>query len=736
MPTFNVELERNGRRYRIAVDAADQGTAETAALKEISGPKYMSREEREAKIAALEQEQQQVEGQGSSFFNEVVVPTVVSVGTAAGNTINEAGQAVADLAAAAPESSPVGSAGRSVGDWLRKNKAEREALALGVTVDAFEQAWGRPVTDDERKELERATVKNIDRAQIGTDILAAIAPAGLAAKAATLPRALALGTGEGALSAFLLSDSDAETIAERNSERLKQASVGAVFGGLANGVFVGLPAAFKNSFARYVNKEIKRAGGIQAYREAAEDAGGMLTVGQFTGNPRILQAEARAAGSRAQALVARQKEDLVRNFANRLGEDLPSLGELGRGQARRISSYERALRQMIGRSRGRVNSAFRSRLKAAERIYDGPALVLDDMADDLTRVIQEAQAGPGTKAMTAEARKMITDMARATKDGASVKQLNRWMVKLNEVMGDMGSGIYKVPEGAARETAEGVAKQGYGLARQLADGLKRNVMAAAADNTPKGQALKIMQNARRIYGDRKNALATLESEMLTALGVGRASADDIVRKLGQADLDELELAVKLLDGIEGGAFVKGQLRDAIIHGVAKASVSGSARSQALAQGAVAMDDFAQALGRTSEKAVTAGLLTKKQQMISDRVLQSARRIMNSEIAKNGVVPNVAQVDLSSVAINVVSRSPEFMARLLAQAIQEGKGIEWLFFSPAGQKAMTSLEKVIVGGNMSKSALEAANLAAYSIMDTLAESAYDKTLEQQEQKAPE
>jgi hypothetical protein len=53
--------------------------------------------------------------------------------------------------------------------------------------------------------------------------------------------------------------------------------------------------------------------------------------------------------------------------------------------------------------------------------------------------------------------------------------------------------------------------------------------------------------------------------------------------------------------------------------------------------------------------------------------------------------NTLGAELSDIAINAVSRSKEFMARLAARALTKGKGADWLFYSKEGNDLLRSLQ---------------------------------------------
>ncbi|NIN65573.1 MAG: hypothetical protein GTO63_12925, partial [Anaerolineae bacterium] len=109
--------------------------------------------------------------------------------------------------------------------WIRDHQASVEAAAVDLNEQAFTHSMGRAPTEREKEDLRESTNKWMDRSELVADIGLALGPAGVLSKAKTFKAALALGAGEGALSTYLLADSEAETASERLRDRVGNAAV-------------------------------------------------------------------------------------------------------------------------------------------------------------------------------------------------------------------------------------------------------------------------------------------------------------------------------------------------------------------------------------------------------------------------------------------------------------------------------------------------------------------------------
>ncbi len=734
MPTFNLTLERGGKTYNMTVDAATQAEAETAAVQELDNPKYWSEEERAIERQRLTEEKRQIGNEleaatrkarppiqignvGLNLTKENLAAGAARVGAGVSGAVLGVGETIADTFGA-----------EDTAQWIRDHQASVEAAAVDLNEQAFTHSMGRAPTEREKEDLRESTNKWMDRSELVADIGLALGPAGVLSKAKTFKAALALGAGEGALSTYLLADSEAETASERLRDRVGNAAVGAVFGGLVNGAFVGLPAAFKNSFARYVDKEIEAAGGRAAFAQAQEDVGGMLTIGQWTGNPKILLAEQRAAAQLAQGNVVGQKAAVIKKIGDELGVTLPDLPkDLGRGTRRMLEEYTQGVSSAINREKGLVNKTFRARMGVAEKIHEGPAVWLQDMGDDVARIIEETKASFGTRRLSEGATEMLDTILDAGKNGASPAQLNRWLSNINAMRDAKGRGFFSNLDGLDGDALLKMNDQAMAHLGVLRHGLLEAIGKAAPASGTRGQAIEIMRQARNIYGKRKNALSRVEKEVLHALGMEGKTALEVIERMSKIDPDEIGIAVKMLRKMEGGEQALGKLKEALIHGAAQGGASGTAKSQGARLGGFNMADFLQNFARNSEDAVASGILKPSEAARANRALDSARRIMNSTVADSGVNLTVQPLELSNIAINFVSRDPGFIARLLGSVMEKGAGAEKLFFTKEGVDMLSNLAEVTVGGKLSASMLASANAGTLWLLDSLADSGWQETL---------
>lgn len=751
MPQFDIVVERSGREYELTIDAPDQKAAEAAAIEHISGAQYMTDDERQAKIADLESQQAQIEQEGTpqTLIGKSVSALVGAIPFVKQTTANRAGAGVeqvgaqtglqtagglGQLALETGESASdavgavaglvgadtVAKGAESVSGFLRRRQDELDQATYGMSIQSMESLMGRKLADDEKESIRQSTFRGMDYAEMAGELTAGGAVAGLKVfqGARTLKAALGLGATEGFLTTYLLADSEGETMEGRAMDRVTQASVGAVFGGLANGAIVGVPAGIKNMYGRYIRSEIERAGGMQQYLKDVEDTGVYLTLGQWTGNPSILLAEQNAIGAAGQSFLARQKLEIINNIAEAHGVRLPAISELGGGISEQLGRYADEVGRAINREKGRVNVAYRARLKAAEDVYAGPVFKPEGMDETLFRIADEANRSYGTKGLTPGFEKLIWEMAESIEKGASARQINDWSTALNNFKKADGSGVLKKPEGITQEAYEQLKKNGMAYVSAVEQTLNGAIRRGTPVSQEAALAMDRIKHARSIYHQRKTALGDSERELITTLGLHGGNALDVINNLKRQDVKQLEKAVGWLKETDGGIMAMGQLKEATVHAAAAEAASGVIMGTGARAGQFSLADFVRAYGRNTDAAVASKFMTETERAYGQRAVEVIRRILNSASVEPGVIKTHNPINISNIAINAASRDPGFIARLLGATIESGKGADWLFHSKEGIQTLLDLENVVVGGKSGPEALRAANIAAITLMDML------------------
>lgn len=713
MPVFTVQAEVRGRPYTIEVEAPDEATAQAAAQEELSKPEYMTKEERDA---AVEEGKANMQAAQQQFRRTTQLGSIM--GESATEGLAAAAESVLGAANAATElAAEYGVPGaEKASDWLNKRRDVVEEAGLGITMDGYKKAFGRNLTEEEKKEIRSDYFKIKGRGEFIADVGLAAGPGKLIGGARTLWGAIAAGAVDGGVSTFLLADSDAATIQERNAERIGNATVGAAFGGLLNGGLVGIPAGLKNWTGRKVNKAIEDAGGIEKYREAQELAGDRMSLGQFTGSPAILRAEREAAGDIAQQASAEAVENTIRNIGRTHGVDLPSTGRLGDGLRDHVDAFTKGIADGIGEARKIAYKAFRNTLAEAEAKWAGPIFKpnTDKFVPELTRIATEVRAGTGNAKINPEVQKLMTDLLEGSQNGLGARKVNEVLARLNQIIGDHGDGFFLT--GKLGEAATTSANRlGRAYASQMKGLLSEAIDQARPLNAQAAEALTLLKKARQRYGRRMSGLGKMEAEILQSLGVQGRNAPEIAQRLMETDAKYVRAAARMLRRLPGGETALSHLREGIIHSAASQAAK-AAKTTQQRTGNFSISEFLDQYAGNSVRAVELGIMTRAERELGKIAVENARKILNTQSVEAGIIQTHNPLSMSNVLINVASRDPGFIARLLGMTLEKGKGADWLFHSPEGVRHLVNLRRVVVGGEFSPRLLAAANAATLALLD--------------------
>jgi hypothetical protein len=573
-----------------------------------------------------------------------------------------------------------------------KNAAVQETVQRDLK--AQRNFLGRDLTPEEQVSLAQAAETGVDRGA-----LTARVTAGLAGGAATMGAKTALGTltamtTEGALTGALLSTSDAETVQERRADRLGQMKMGAVLGA-GFGAFPSVLAGGKNVLAKIMRNFSETPDDIA---RIADEFGVPVSLGQESGNPVLRAMETQAQGVRAQEMLRKQADEIAPAIARQLGVRVPRLDQVGEGLGRQVEEASTRARSVLASRRAARGNAWRDTMNAADQAAGGAPLYRPfDFGNDLKRVASELkdQFGASSVRPGPVLKDLMNEVDSAVAGGgATAKQIQNWLLRLNAAKGSGKGLIDSSDEGIRRAITDGQFDDMVeGYAGRLKAALDRSVDMAAqkgASNPMQEQAMGLIRKARSEYAAASGEIREIERGFLGALGIG-GTPTQILNTLGQADPAIVRSVMKTVDDISGSGIFRRDLRNAVFESAVDAGMQGAVR-KGLRTGDLDIGSFAQAFSRNTRRSVLSGLQSPQQEAKALEGMRLMRAIVEepSQNTVAGVIKTTLPVGVPDLAINVLSRDPGFMARLLAGAVSRGKGADWLFYSDQGRDILKSL----------------------------------------------
>ena len=573
-----------------------------------------------------------------------------------------------------------------------KNAAVQETVQRDLK--AQRNFLGRDLTPEEQVSLAQAAETGVDRGALTTRVTA-----GLAGGAATMGAKTALGTltamtTEGALTGALLSTSDAETVQERRADRLGQMKMGAVLGA-GFGAFPSVLAGGKNVLAKIMRNFSETPDDIT---RIADEFGVPVSLGQESGNPVLRAMETQAQGVRAQEMLRKQADEIAPAIARQLGVRVPRLDQVGEGLGRQVEEASTRARSVLASRRAARGNAWRDTMNAADQAAGGAPLYRPfDFGNDLKRVASELkdQFGASSVRPGPVLKDLMNEVDSAVAGGgATAKQIQNWLLRLNAAKGSGKGLIDSSDEGIRRAITDGQFDDMVeGYAGRLKAALDRSVDMAAqkgASNPMQEQAMGLIRKARSDYAAASGEIREIERGFLGALGIG-GTPTQILNTLGQADPAIVRSVMKTVDDISGSGIFRRDLRNAVFESAVDAGMQGAVR-KGLRTGDLDIGSFAQAFSRNTRRSVLSGLQSPRQEAKALEGMRLMRAIVEepSQNTVAGVIKTTLPVGVPDLAINVLSRDPGFMARLLAGAVSRGKGADWLFYSDQGRDILKSL----------------------------------------------
>lgn len=600
-------------------------------------------------------------------------------------------QGVTDLAAAAGSEKAAAASQK-----LQEQRNSVTDFNQTVTINAYEKVAGRPLTDAEKQKAIQDADKDAGLAKVAAEIGLTAGAGGVALRASTLPRMLGVGVTEGALSGWLLGGSKAD-LKERQAQRLGTATFGSVVG-LGASLIPGAFAGAKNWMIRAVNKA---AGGDAVAKNIALKEAGIsapVTVGQMTGDPTILAAEAQAAGAQADTLFRQQQQEVASNLAQKIGIQIPPLDQMTSGTRSVVREGIERVGQAIGKLKGQRNKAFEDGLNTLEDITGGqPVIRFDGVADIMNDMFDGIQSSYRNVAYSKNFKTLVADIDDAVKNGATPKRANSILLRLSQ-MKKSGSGLFD----EADDVVKGSLDMYRGHTQKIAASLKEGVEKAFDSTADRigGEAGALLKGLRRDYGAASREINVIQDELMGALGM-KGDVSQILQRLGNADDQAVASAMRALKQLPGGE----DFHQKLLQGVYRQAVNDGSQA-ALGFGKKAGDfnlrAFVQSLGKNAGQSKLKGFLSPQQEANLVKGMDAIRTLLNDprQASQTGVLKTFLPVDLQGIAINALSRDPGFMARLVAQGIQRGKGAESLFFTKEGIDLLTGATKSVVVGKSS------------------------------------
>ena len=201
-------------------------------------------------------------------------------------------------------------------------------------------------------------------------------------------------------------------------------------------------------------------------------------------------------------------------------------------------------------------------------------------------------------------------------------------------------------------------------------------------------AVQAINDLRTGYRHRMAEVEALENSILTSLVGGKKlpkKPDAILERLMKGEKPDLVFVREFLESSETGQVLLGQLRATHIQRIAQTSFN---PSQPHADFGVRLNKLASNLAGHGGRSGKAGMGIHEPAVQAELVaVGKALRILNNKYFV-GVVPGGTK--LEEIAINVISRSPEFMARFLTRALSGGANMERALLDPATRKALIEL----------------------------------------------
>jgi hypothetical protein len=547
-----------------------------------------------------------------------------------------------------------------------------------VAKDILSNAYGRPLTDTE-KEIQTERTK--DAITIGEGIQKGAIALG-SGRALGMAKGIVTGTifgaAEGALTGALLAEEEG-TAEDRSGARVQDATFGALLGAPI-GAITGAFATVRNMAVKQV---VGARRGADEALELADDFDVSLSAGQATGSPTVQAFEQGAASDNAQRFFAAQANSFAQRISARLGVALPTIRNVGAELPGRLRAAFGILDDAVGDMAQLRQSAWVKAGKQAEAVGGGRRIMpVNRLQGSIQNAIEQMDTlfgdaiRPGVTLKRLQ--KEVADAA--ANGGAKAEDINKWWLQIN-TMADSptGSGMVRVSKSAG--DFRGTTLE------TLAGSMRRNLV-RQIDEAGDTNALNMLKAQRKNWQEGTDMIRGLTDDVLGQLGLRAGNPDQVLASLETIDVNAMQGAMDFIRRRSGGTRAIREIQGALFEATVKkgqaAAVGGAKQA-----GDFDIKGFVNALASTTHRSRLAGVFTPAQEATARRGIDLARTILN-EGAVGGRVMHKIVAGAENIAINVMSRDPGFMARLLAGALVRGKGADWLFYSDEGLEMLRTL----------------------------------------------
>ena len=418
-----------------------------------------------------------------------------------------------------------------------------------------------------------------------------------------------------------------------------------------------------------------------------------LTFGQMSGSKTMLKIEADAAGDQAQRFFREQAEVAADRLGQKVGLRVRPFDDIGVGTGVELENLAGAVESRVRQMTKNRAQAWRGAIDQAKTAAPNqPLMAVDDMLTQMREIAGDVAENVDQAALSDSFRTTLSEMEWAQRTGgATANQINRWWLKFNNWK--------RADAGILTSAADGIKAADFKALHQtyagrLSGEMNNAVEAATAltpAGTPQANALAGLKQARQQYHAASQEIRALEDDFLKTLRMD-GTPQQVYERISSMDPQKVRAITDHIRGMEGGEVYLQSLRDSIFD-TARFQAGQRALARPEQTGRVQVEELATALNQHADSSRLRGLITPVQEQNIREGTMLMRRMLEApaQASKGGVFRNFLPVDFSSLAINVISRDPGFMARLGATAFSKGQGVEQLLFTREGVRTLRALQ---------------------------------------------
>ena len=571
-----------------------------------------------------------------------------------------------------------------ISDRMGEHASTLNESTVSLSRDILEKGMGRSLTEEEAGSHAERVESLMQAGETVEKVAIAIAPTRFIGMAKSFFGGIALGTAEGVVTGALTADIDAEqTAEERAAARGEAMTWGAIFGAPV-GAITGAFASGRNLIAGRIASTVEEAD--EGFKLADEFDNFHVTLGQATGDPVIQAAETAASASAAQKFLADQGEKLAPVIAQKLNIVLPKLKDIGAELPATIKNGFKVLDDVITDIKQVRQSAWQKAGKRAIEVGgDTPIMSVRNLQGKMQNIVEQISdrfKGAAEMGVTFRALQKEINQA-AARGGATAKEVSDWWLTINTMAESSGTSGFIQATKASQEIA---GPQVEALAGQLA-----RTMRLSVDEAADSPAMALLKAQRQSWSNGTKLLKSINDDVLEQLGLGgKVTGQSFLSALDSIPLSNMKSAMDYIRKRPGGTLKIREIQSAIMESAVEAGLK-AGRTTPGQSGVMDVTAFTGALADVSERSRLAGVLTDTQEDLAREGIRLARMTLNEGAQQANRVVHRPVTGIENIAINLVSRDPAFMARLLAGALARGKGADWLFYSKEGIEILRTIQ---------------------------------------------